>query len=309
MCGTNCWIAILVVKARLAVMTFSVVAASTLTPGGIAAAEEWPTRPVTMVVPFAAGSGSDAVGRILSARLSEVLRQQVIVENVGGAGGMTGALRVARAAPDGYQFVLGTVATHAQNQALYKNPLYNAASDFTAVALTVDVPLVLIARADLPANDLEEFIAYAKAHSAKMQYGSAGPGSASHLTCALFNSAVGINVTHVPYRGAALAMQDLLASRIDFQCPLVSAAIAQITSKDVKAIAILTRSRSPALPHLPSAHEQGLSNFEASAWHAVFLPKGTPAAIVRRLHEALVATMESTILQERLHQLGATIVA
>jgi tripartite-type tricarboxylate transporter receptor subunit TctC len=263
-----------------------------------------------MVVPFAAGSGSDAVGRILSARLSEVLRQQVIVENVGGAGGMTGALRVARAAPDGYQFVLGTVATHAQNQALYKNPLYNAANDFTAVALTVDVPLVLIARPDLPANDLEEFIAYAKAHSAKMQYGSAGPGSASHLTCALFNSAAGIiNVTHVPYRGAALAMQDLLASRIDFQCPLVSAAIPQITSKDVKAIAILTRSRSPALPHLPSAHEQGLSNFEASAWHAVFLPKGTPAAIVRRLHEAFVATMESKIVQQRLHQLGATIVA
>src|SRR5256885_13663853 len=149
-----------------------------------AAAQDWPVRPVSMVVPFAAGSASDTVARILGGRLSELLGQQVLVENIGGAGGMTGVSRVAKAAPDGYQFVLGGIDTFAQNQTLYKKPLYNSVADFVPVALVVDQPLVLVIRNELPAGNLREFIAYAKANQARMQYGSAGAGSGSHLACA-----------------------------------------------------------------------------------------------------------------------------
>ena len=208
--------------------------------------QDWPTRPVTMVVPFAAGGPADTVGRILASSLSELLGQQVIIENVGGSGGMTGSARVAKAAPDGYQFVLGNVGTHAANQTFYKTPLYNAATDFAPVMLIAQTPLVLLARKDLPANNLKEFIAYAKVNQASMQYGSGGAGSASHLACVLLNAAIGINVTHVPYRGAAPAMQDLIAGRIDYQCPDTPIAIPQIQSKMVKTIAILTRDRAGA---------------------------------------------------------------
>jgi len=274
-----------------------------------AATQNWPIRPVTMVVPFGAGSGIDVLGRILAPRLSEILGQQVVVENVGGAGGMTGASRVAKAAPDGYQFVLGNVGTHAQNQSLYPKPLYNAATDFAPIALIADTPQVLIARTDLPANNLQEFIAYAKANQAKMQYGSAGAGSAAHLGCVLLNTAIGVNVTHVPYRGGGPAMQDLIAGRIDYQCPLIALAISQIESKSVRAIAVLTRGRSAILPALASAREQGLTDFEISTWNAFFLPKGTPPAIAQKLHDATVATMNTPAIHERLMQIGAELAA
>src|SRR5271166_4005964 len=184
-----------------------------------ALSQQWPTRPMTMVVPFAAGGPADTVGRILAPRLSELLGQQVVIENVGGSGGMTGSSRVARAAPDGYQFVLGNVGTHAANQTFYRSPLYNAATDFAPVMLIAQTPLVLLARKELPADNLSEFIAYVKANQSSMQYGSGGAGSASHLACVLLNAAIGVAVTHVPYRGAAPAMQDLIAGRIDYQCP------------------------------------------------------------------------------------------
>ena len=171
------------------------------------------------MAPFAAGGSTDAIARIISDGLSSQLHQPVVVENVSGAGGMTGANRVAKAAPDGYQFVLGNVGTHAQNQSLYKRPAYNAATDFAPVALLVDQSLVLLARKDFPADNLQEFIAYAKANQAKLQYSSAGTGGSNHLACVLFNSAIGIDVTHVPYRSGGQAMQDLLAGRVDYQCP------------------------------------------------------------------------------------------
>src|SRR5262245_12470915 len=193
---------------------------------GAAQSQEWPTRPITMVVPFAAGGPADTVGRILAPGLSELLGQQVIIENVGGSGGMTGSYRVAKAAPDGYQFVLGNLGTHAANQTFYKTPLYNAATDFAPVMLIAQTPLVLLARKDLPADSLRGFIAYAKANQASMQYGSDGAGSASYLACVLVNAAISINVTHVPYRGAAPAMQDLIG-RIDYQCPDTPIAIPQ----------------------------------------------------------------------------------
>lgn len=275
---------------------------------GPAAAQNWPNRAVTMVVPFAAGGPADTVGRILALHLSDYLNQQIIVENVGGAGGMAGTSRVAKAAPDGYQFVLGNVGTHAANQTLYKRPLYNAAADFTPVVLVAETPLVLLARRDLPTSDLPGFITYANANQASMQYGSGGVGSASHLACLLVNAAIGLKVTHVPYRGAAPAMQDLIAGRIDYQCPDTPIAISQIQSKTVKAIAILTRDRSPSLPALASAHEQGLTNFAASNWFAVFLPKGAPAAIVQKLHAAIVAVMDTPAAQARFQEIGADLV-
>jgi tripartite-type tricarboxylate transporter receptor subunit TctC len=271
-------------------------------------AQNWPTRPITMVVAFAAGSGDDVFARIVAPRLSELLGQQVIIENVGGAGGMTGTSRVAKAAPDGYQFVLGGTGTFGANQTLYKNPLYNAATDFTPVALVVEQPMLLITRKDLPANNLQEFIAYAKANQGKMQFGSGGAGSATHLACVLLNQAIGVNITHVPYRAAALATQDMIGGRIDYVCPIASTAIPHIEGNTAKAIAIL-KTRSPILPNLASAQEQGLAGFEAYFWDAFFLPKGTPQAIVKKLHEATIAAMETPAVQARLKEIGAEVVA
>ena len=275
----------------------------------LARAQTYPTRPVTMVVTFPPGSGSDIMGRILAARLSEILGQQVIVEAVGGGGGTTGAYRVARAAPDGYQFVLGATDTLAQAQTLYKNPLYNAVTDFVPVGLIVEQPFLLVARNDFPADDLPGFIAYAKANQATMRFGSAGPASGSHFSCASLNSAIGITVTAIPYRGATQGLQDVIAGRIDYYCPISAAAVGHIENRTMKAIAVLSRNRSDVLPTLASAHEQGLTEFNASYWNGVFLPKGTPAPIVARLHDAFVATIDSPAVQARLKEIGVTVVA
>jgi tripartite-type tricarboxylate transporter receptor subunit TctC len=261
-----------------------------------------------MVVPFAAGGPTDVLARVVADRMGQLLGQQVVVENVGGAGGMTGVQRVAQAPPDGYTIALGTVGTHAQNQTLYKRPLYNAATDFTPVALLAQVPLVLIARKDLPANNLQEFIAYLKANQDKISYGSAGAGSATHLGCALLNAAIGVTVQHVPYRGTGPAMQDLAAGRIDYLCEIVTTALPQIQGGTVKPIAMLSLQRSPVLPSLPTANESGLSNFEAYTWNALFLPKGAPDAIVKKLHDVAVETMKTPAVKDRLEALGAIIV-
>src|SRR5258705_149617 len=203
-------------------------------------AQEWPSRPVTMVVTYVAGGTPDIVGRILGPALSDVLHQQVIIENIGGAGGMTGAARVAKAAPDGYQFVLGNVGTHAQNQTLFKKPLYNAVTDFAPVALIADQSLVLVARKDFPANNLQEFIVYAKANQSKLRYSSAGLGGSNHLACVLLNSAIGIDVTHIPYRSGGQAMQDLLAAKRDYQLPRLPPAMPPVARETANALAILS---------------------------------------------------------------------
>jgi tripartite-type tricarboxylate transporter receptor subunit TctC len=290
-------------KAVLAAAVSAMVAGA-----GGASAQEWPTRPVTLVVPYAAGGPADLMARILTQRLSEILGTQVIVENVGGAGGMNGVARVAKAAADGYQFVLGDSGTFAANQTLYKKPLYNAATDFAPVALVVAQSMVLLTRKDFPAGNLQEFIAHVKANQAKMQYGSSGVGSPPHLACALLNTTVGVNVTHVPYRGSAPAMQDLLAGRLDYQCVGTVASIPQIESKTVKAIALLTTSRSPSLPGLATAQEQGLANFNADAWLAFFLPKGTPVSIIQKLQRATVMAMDTPLVKERLKEVGVAVV-
>jgi tripartite-type tricarboxylate transporter receptor subunit TctC len=271
-------------------------------------AEEWPSRPVSMVVPFAAGSASDTAGRILAAGLAGPLGQQVIVENIGGAGGMTGTVRVANAPPDGYQFTLSSVDTMAMNQTLYKKPLYNSITDFTPIGLVIDQPIILIARADLPANSLREFISYAKTNQGKMQFGSAGPGSGSHLACARVNAAIGAEPAHVPYRGSAQAMQDLAAGRIDFFCALGAAAVAPLESKTAKAIAILTRDRSPLFAAIPTANEQGLAGVESYFWSGFFFPKNTPDDVVKKMSSATAQTLDSQATQDRLKKAGVTVV-
>jgi tripartite-type tricarboxylate transporter receptor subunit TctC len=241
--------------------------------------------------------------------MSQVLGQNVVVENVGGAGGMTGSARVANAAADGYQFVLGTVGTHAQGQTLYKHPLYDAAADFTPVILIAEVPLVLETRKDLPVGNFKDFVAYAKAHQASMQFGSAGAGSATHLGCVLLNYTIGVNVTHVPYRGTGPALQDLEGGRIDYMCDVITTAKPPIDNGAVKGIAILDTKRSPALPNLPTASELGTPNLVAYTWNAIFLPKNAPAPIVKALHDAALAAMHTPAVRDRLSGLGAEIVA
>src|SRR5262245_51154047 len=204
-----------------------------------AVAQDWPTRQLTMVAPFAAGGSTDAIARIVADGLSAQLHQTVVVENVGGGGGMTGANRVAKAAPDGYQFVLGNVGTHAQNQTLYSKPLYNVLTDFAPVGLITDQALVLVTRNDFPASNFREFVAYAKANQDRIQYSSSGAGGSNHLACLLLNSAIGLHgITHVPYRGAGQALQDVIGGRVDYTCPSLPAVIPMIAGGSVKPLAI-----------------------------------------------------------------------
>jgi tripartite-type tricarboxylate transporter receptor subunit TctC len=273
-------------------------------------AQDWqPTRPLTMVVPFAAGGQVDVLGRVLAPRLSEILGQQVIVENVGGGAGMIGSNRVARGAPDGYMFVLGSISTHTFNQTLFKQPQYNVLTDFTPVALIAETPLVLVTRKTLPPKDLKEFAALAKERGDKLVYGSAGVGSANHLSCILLDMAMGTTTTHVPYRSGGQAMQDLVGGQIDFACNVVSSALPQIKGNTVNTIAMLSRERVAVLPDVPTAHEQGFTNFDASTWNGIFLPPKTPPAIVNRLSAAILEAMRTPALQSRAQDIGATLVA
>ena len=275
---------------------------------GAAKAEDWPTRPITMVNPFAAGGPNDVLARLFAQRMGEILGQSVIIENIGGAGGMNGADRVAKAAPDGYTFLLGTVGTQAQNQSLFKKPAYNSVTDFVPVALMVEAPLVLVARKDLPVKGMKEFVAYAKANKDKMQFASAGTGSAIHLGCALMNMVTGLDIVHVPYRGANPAMQDLMGGRVDYLCDIITTAKPQIDAGTVKPIAILTKERSTVLPNVPTAIEQGFE-VEAYTWNAFFLPKGTPEAIVQKLNHATVEAMKTPAVREKLESAGLRFVS
>jgi tripartite-type tricarboxylate transporter receptor subunit TctC len=276
-----------------------------------ATAQNWPTRPVTIIEPFGAGSVPDILVRIIAPRLSELLGQPVIVENVSGAGGMIGVSRVARAVPNGYQLVISSAGSHAYNQTLYKSPLYNAVGDFTPVTLLAEMPLMLVTRKDLPADTLQEFIAYTKAHQKTMSYASAaGTGSANHIVCVLLNSTIGVTVTHVPYRPPASTYQDLIAGLIDYECDLATAGVAQrVETNQVKAIAMLSKTRAPIFPNVPTADEQGLSNFEGKTWFAFFLPKRTPAMIVRKLHDAIAAAADTPDVRARISNYGAELVA
>ncbi len=274
-----------------------------------APAQTFPNRPITMIIPFAAGGPTDVLGRLIGQFMSEKLGQQVVIENVGGAGGMTGVLRVAQAPADGYTISLGTVGTHAQNQTLYRRPLYNAAADFTPVALVAEVPTVVIARNNLPVKNLQEFGAFAKKDQDHMSYGSAGAGSATHLACVVMDVAMGTHITHVPYRGTGPAMGDLQAGRIDYLCDIATTAKSQVDGGTVHAIAVQSKVRSPALPNVPTTVEQGLDNAEAYTWNAIFLPKNAPDDIVAKLNAAVLYAMHTPLVKERLEGLGAQIVS
>jgi len=273
-----------------------------------AAAQDWPSRPITLVVPFAAGGGVDVSARIQAQRMSELLGQSIIVENVGAAAGMVGGQRVAKAPPDGYTVLIGNSGTHAYNQSLYKKPLYNAATDFQPVGLVLESPRIIIARKDLPANNLQELIAYLKAGTNTAQFGSAGVGSGTHLPCVLFNSAIGANVTHIPFRGENPALQDLIGGRVDYMCATVQTGAAQAREGNVKGIAVMAEKRVSIIPDLPTTGEQGLPGVEASVWNAFFLPKGAPDAIVRKLNKAMSETLDDPTIRERLAELGLEIV-
>ena len=284
------------------------VAVATLIAGP-ALADNWPSRPITMIVPFAAGGGVDLSARIQAQRMGELLGQPIVVENVGAAAGMAGSARVAKADPDGYTMLIGNSGTHAYSQSLYKTPLYNSLTDFTPVGLASESPRILIARKDLPAQNLQEFIAYVKANQSRMQFGSAGIGSGTHLPCVLLNTAMGVDVTHVPYRGEAPVQQDLIGGRIDYMCSTIQTGAALAKEGTVKGIAVMSAHRVKIIPDLPTTGEQGLPGVEASVWNAFFLPPGTPRPIVDKLNKAMSDTLDDPAVRGRLEDLGLEIAA
>jgi tripartite-type tricarboxylate transporter receptor subunit TctC len=271
---------------------------------GAAAAQQFPARPVTMVVPFAAGGPIDVLGRLLQGPMGEALGQPVIVENVSGGAGMIGSNRVKQAAPDGYQVVLGSIGTHTLSPQLSKKPLYNPATDFAPVILAAEIPLVLLVRKDFPAQNLQEFIAYVKANHARLQYGSGGTGTSSHIACVLLGQRIGVDVTHVPYRGGGPAFTDLMAGRLDYFCNYIQFAVQTAGGGQARTLAIFARERSPAIPSVPTAAEQGLDGVDAYTWNAVFAPKGTPPAVVAKLNAAVSSALDAPVVRARLAGLG-----
>jgi tripartite-type tricarboxylate transporter receptor subunit TctC len=291
-------------------MTRTVIAAAAalIALAGTCGAQDWPTRPITLIVPFAAGGGIDVSVRLQAQHMSELLGQTIVVENIGGAAGTTGSQRVAKAAPDGYTLLIGNSGTHAYSQSLYKRPPYNAATDFSPVGLVSDSPRILLARKDLPVSNLQEFISYARANQGSMQFGSAGVGSGTHLPCVLLNLTLGVNITHVPYRGAGPVMQDLIGGRIDYFCDTIQTGAQQAKQGTVKGIAVMAPRRVPIIADLPTTGEQGLPGVEASVWNAFFLPKGTPEPIVRKLNRVMSETLDNPTIRRRLEELGLEII-
>jgi tripartite-type tricarboxylate transporter receptor subunit TctC len=276
---------------------------------GADAQQPYPVRPITVVVPFAAGGPTDVLARILGQHMSQTLGQQIVVETVTGGGGSIGAARVAKAAPDGYTMVLGNLGTHAAAVGLYKNLSYDPRVDFEPVMLVASTPMVLMVRKNLQIDTLKNLIAYAAANPGKVTFGSAGTGSASHLTYLLFTHLTKTEIQHVPYRGSSQATNDLLSGQIDMTFEQVVSAAPHILSGGVKAIAVAAPKRAAALPEVPSSTEAGLPELQTIAWTALFLPKGTPKPIVERINAALDKAMHDETVAKRLADLGADLPA
>jgi tripartite-type tricarboxylate transporter receptor subunit TctC len=273
---------------------------------GPVVAEEWPAHQLTMVVPWAAGGGTDVMARIMARRMSEILGQPVVVENLSGAGGMIGAAHVARAEADGYTFVFGSRST-AIDMTLYKHPIYSLKNDLAPVVLVADQPTVLVARKDLPVDGLKDFVDYLKKNASTIKMGSAGIGSTGTVDCALFNRVLGVDIQAIPYRGSGPAMEGLIAGQFDHFCTISGSAAGPLQGGLVKGIAVFRRERLPTLPNLPTDFEQGV-DFEGSTWSGLFVPKRTSAAVIKRLHDAAVAAMETPDVQEQLAVNGAYVV-
>lgn len=276
---------------------------------GAADAQEWPTRHITAIVPFGPGNSVDIFGRLMATQMSEVLGRQIIVENVGGAGGATGTLRAAHAAPDGYTIVIGGTDTMAQNQWLFEKPPYNPATDFIPIVLAVELPLVLVGRNGLPPDNLKELMSYMKANQDKMNFGSSGVGGVTHLACAQVVRAIGVTLTHVPYKSAAAGIQDMVSNNLDLYCPVVAGALPHIRAKSIKFYGVITDQRSPLLPDLPTLAEQGLGGINGNYWLGIFAPAGTPEPIAAKLAQAALAALEAPAVAARLRDVGAAIVA
>src|SRR3954463_2198331 len=283
------------------------VAAVLLIAGGInsAQAQDYPARTVTIIVPFAAGGPADITGRIVADIFNRHLGQKFVVENVGGAGGTIGALRAARAANDGYTLLSGHLGTNALASAFYPNLGYDPQKDFEAIGLTAEYPELLVVRKDFPANNLGEFVAYAKANPDKLNAGHAGLGSVSYIGCLLLHAAIGIKPTMIPFTGTAPGLNAMLAGQVDYECDPVLGTLSQVQAGNVKALAIAARKRSPLLPDVPTSHEQGLPEFDIAPFYAVFAPSGTPQAVVEKLADALNKGLNEDAVQKRLTELGA----
>jgi tripartite-type tricarboxylate transporter receptor subunit TctC len=274
-----------------------------------AAEESYPNRPITMIVPFAAGGPTDILGRVIAQSIGPMLGQQVVIDDVTGAGGTIGATKAARAAPDGYTMVMGNLGTHAASLGIYQNLPYDPRTDFEPVILVASTPMVLVTRKTLPVHTLDEVIAWAKANKGKATMGSAGVGSISHLTLLLFNHLTGADLTHVPYRGLSEAINDLLGGQIDTLFDQVVTATPHILGDQENAIVVTIPQRAPSIPNVPSADEAGLPDLQTVAWTALFFPKGTPAAIVERVNGAVQKAMTDPMIHKRLAEIGADIPA
>lgn len=267
------------------------------------AAPAFPSKPVTIVVPFSAGGPTDTVARLLGQAMSKDLKQQVLVENVGGAGGTLGAGRVQRAQPDGYTVLLHHIGMSTA-PALYRKLPYDPLKDFELIGLVTDVPMTLVARKDFPPKDMKELIEYVKANKDKVTYGNAGLGAASHLCGTLFMSAINTQVTTVPYKGTGPAMNDLLGGQIDFMCDQTTNTTSQIKAGRIKVYAVTTKERLKSLPDVPTAAEAGLPAFEVAVWHGLYAPKGTPKAVIDRLNKALKVALQDETVKKRFAELG-----
>jgi tripartite-type tricarboxylate transporter receptor subunit TctC len=284
----------------LAVVAF---AAAVLVPAQPRAA--YPDRPITMIVPFAAGGPTDVIARIVADHMSKSLGQQIVVENVAGAGGTTGSLRAAQAAPDGYTLEMGHMGTHGAAPAAYPDLKYDPTKDFEPIGLAAGTPILIVAKKDFPAKNLKEFVEYVKKNSEKLNEAHAGTGSVSFTTCTLLNSLLGAKPTRVAYRGTGPALNDLVAGQVDYMCDQIVNLVPQIQAGTIKAYAVALPERSPALPDVPTTKEAGLPDYQVSAWNAIFAPKGTPKEIVTKLNDALVKALNDQATRKRMLDLGA----
>jgi len=273
----------------------------------VAQAQDYPTRPITMIVPFAAGGPTDVVARIVTDHMSRTLGQQIVIENVAGAGGTTGITRAAQSQPDGYTIMMGHMGTHGAAPALYPNLKYDPTKDFAPIGLAAGTPILIVAKKDFPANDLKGFLEYMKANSDKVNMAHAGVGSVSHSTGILFNSIIKAKPTMVAYRGTGPALNDLMANTVDYMTDQIVNVAPQIQGGNIKAFAIATPERSPVLPNVPTTKEAGLEGYEVSAWNAVFAPKGTPPEIVKKLSDALTKSLDDENTKRRLQELGGVV--
>jgi tripartite-type tricarboxylate transporter receptor subunit TctC len=267
----------------------------------------YPERPITMIVPFAAGGPTDITARIVGEHMSRTLGQQIVIENVAGAGGTTGISRAAASTADGYTIMMGHMGTHGAAPAVYPNLKYNPTKDFEPVGLAAGTPILVVTKKDFPANDLKGFVAYVKANGAKLNEAHAGVGSVSHTTCTLLHSILGVQPNRVAYRGTGPALNDLVAGQVDYMCDQIVNLTPQIQGGTIKALAIATAERNPALPNVPTTKEAGLPEFQVSAWNAIFAPRGTPKDVVARLNDALVKALDDANTRKRLLDLGGDV--